>query len=204
MEKTVHNADEAPFDNVDSFNEFLVRFESDNEKIYKNISDLENLRDKVETDLFKLRDEKEHKSLGYKEELENRITNGTYKLYFKDNYAKNHKIYNQFKEEILDVYRKHQFGENFIDHIRGKNICELVEEFPEPTFCFCNKVSEGDMISCEGKSCEFEWFHVSCVGQVPEDEAFICNSCRSLQNTYKELTEQARNKVTNETNKNNT
>ena len=34
----------------------------------------------------------------------------------------------------------------------------------EPTYCFCNNVSYGDMIACDNEACMYEWFHFSCVG----------------------------------------
>ena len=34
----------------------------------------------------------------------------------------------------------------------------------EPTYCFCNNVSYGDMIACDNENCPFEWFHFPCVG----------------------------------------
>lgn len=34
----------------------------------------------------------------------------------------------------------------------------------EPTYCFCNQVSYGEMIACDGPDCNIEWFHYGCVG----------------------------------------
>jgi hypothetical protein len=34
----------------------------------------------------------------------------------------------------------------------------------EPTFCYCNGVSYGEMIACDADGCEREWFHLGCVG----------------------------------------
>ncbi|POV99332.1 hypothetical protein PSTT_13858 [Puccinia striiformis] len=31
-------------------------------------------------------------------------------------------------------------------------------------YCFCQKVSYGEMIGCDNKTCQYEWFHVSCLG----------------------------------------
>ena len=38
------------------------------------------------------------------------------------------------------------------------------EDPDEPTFCYCNRVSFGEMIACDADGCEKEWFHLSCVG----------------------------------------
>lgn len=34
----------------------------------------------------------------------------------------------------------------------------------EPTYCYCNGVSYGEMVGCDADSCEREWFHLECVG----------------------------------------
>ncbi|KAG1087086.1 hypothetical protein G6F42_020742 [Rhizopus arrhizus] len=34
----------------------------------------------------------------------------------------------------------------------------------EPKYCYCNQVSFGDMVACDGDNCEKEWFHYTCVG----------------------------------------
>ena len=34
----------------------------------------------------------------------------------------------------------------------------------EPTYCYCNSVSYGEMVACDADKCEREWFHLACVG----------------------------------------
>ncbi|GMH08263.1 hypothetical protein Nepgr_010103 [Nepenthes gracilis] len=34
----------------------------------------------------------------------------------------------------------------------------------EPTYCFCNQVSYGEMVACDNPDCRIEWFHFGCVG----------------------------------------
>lgn len=34
----------------------------------------------------------------------------------------------------------------------------------EPRYCYCNGVSYGEMVGCDGKECQREWFHLDCVG----------------------------------------
>lgn len=34
----------------------------------------------------------------------------------------------------------------------------------EPTYCYCNSVSYGEMVACDSDDCEREWFHLACVG----------------------------------------
>ena len=57
----------------------------------------------------------------------------------------------------------------------------------EPTYCFCNNVSYGDMIACDNEACLYEWFHFPCVGlsQKPgPGELWYCQKCApSFQRT---------------------
>ncbi|EWY93280.1 hypothetical protein FOYG_06550 [Fusarium oxysporum NRRL 32931] len=34
----------------------------------------------------------------------------------------------------------------------------------EPTYCYCNGVSYGEMVACDAVECPREWFHLECVG----------------------------------------
>lgn len=34
----------------------------------------------------------------------------------------------------------------------------------EPTYCYCNSVSYGEMVACDADGCVREWFHLACVG----------------------------------------
>jgi hypothetical protein len=34
----------------------------------------------------------------------------------------------------------------------------------EPTYCYCNGVSYGEMVACDADGCQKEWFHLECVG----------------------------------------
>lgn len=48
----------------------------------------------------------------------------------------------------------------------------------EELYCYCNRVSFGEMIACDNKACTREWFHLGCVGltEPPEGEWF-CEDC---------------------------
>ncbi|GAA5848931.1 hypothetical protein JCM9279_004668 [Rhodotorula babjevae] len=48
----------------------------------------------------------------------------------------------------------------------------------EPTYCYCNRVSFGEMIACENDDCSREWFHLGCVGleHAPEGK-WYCDDC---------------------------
>ena len=51
----------------------------------------------------------------------------------------------------------------------------------EPTYCFCNNVSYGDMIACDNKNCPYEWFHFPCVGLTAKPEGkWYCQKCLTL------------------------
>ncbi|KXN87714.1 Inhibitor of growth protein 4 [Leucoagaricus sp. SymC.cos] len=49
----------------------------------------------------------------------------------------------------------------------------------EPTWCYCNRISFGEMIGCDDPECKYEWFHLECVAlkAVPEDEEWYCREC---------------------------
>lgn len=34
----------------------------------------------------------------------------------------------------------------------------------EPRFCYCDRASFGEMISCDGEDCKREWVHLECAG----------------------------------------
>lgn len=50
----------------------------------------------------------------------------------------------------------------------------------EPRYCFCNDISYGDMVACEGKNCLHEWFHYQCVGLTSTPKgAWFCPDCKA-------------------------
>ncbi|KAL3426679.1 phd finger domain-containing protein [Phlyctema vagabunda] len=56
----------------------------------------------------------------------------------------------------------------------------------EPTYCFCNGVSYGEMVACDGDGCEKEWFHLDCVGLkvAPKGNAkWFCDECSARLKT---------------------
>ena len=38
------------------------------------------------------------------------------------------------------------------------------EDLDEERYCYCNGVSYGEMVGCDGDECQREWFHLHCVG----------------------------------------
>ncbi|EPS41940.1 hypothetical protein H072_4108 [Dactylellina haptotyla CBS 200.50] len=59
----------------------------------------------------------------------------------------------------------------------------------EMRYCYCNQVSYGKMVACDGPGCQREWFHLPCVGltHMPSTkDKWYCNECRNaLQNIPK-------------------
>ncbi|KZP13443.1 hypothetical protein FIBSPDRAFT_960502 [Athelia psychrophila] len=45
-------------------------------------------------------------------------------------------------------------------------------------YCFCQKLSYGEMIACDNPECPYQWFHLPCVGlKPPLPEHFYCSEC---------------------------
>ncbi|KZS99319.1 hypothetical protein SISNIDRAFT_546111 [Sistotremastrum niveocremeum HHB9708] len=51
----------------------------------------------------------------------------------------------------------------------------------EPRYCFCQRVSFGEMVACDYPKCEKEWFHYECVGltEAPKGK-WICPDCTEV------------------------
>ncbi|KAJ7116833.1 hypothetical protein C8R43DRAFT_960857 [Mycena crocata] len=50
-------------------------------------------------------------------------------------------------------------------------------------YCFCQRVSFGQMIACDDSSCQWEWFHIACIGlTTPPDGRWFCEACRTKRN----------------------
>lgn len=48
----------------------------------------------------------------------------------------------------------------------------------EPTYCYCNQVSFGEMVGCDGDNCKREWFHLPCIGfKNPPKGKWYCDEC---------------------------
>ncbi|XP_044498464.1 PHD finger protein ING1-like [Mangifera indica] len=56
----------------------------------------------------------------------------------------------------------------------------------EPTYCFCNQVSYGEMVACDNTDCKIEWFHFGCVGLKEQPKGkWYCSDCAALKNRRK-------------------
>lgn len=50
----------------------------------------------------------------------------------------------------------------------------------EERYCYCDSSSSGDMVGCDGETCERQWFHFACVGlsePPPDTERWFCKDC---------------------------
>lgn len=55
------------------------------------------------------------------------------------------------------------------------------EESDQTPYCFCRQASHGDMIACDNKKCQYEWFHYACVQLVREPKGkWLCPDCQLL------------------------
>ncbi|SCU91788.1 LADA_0F12046g1_1 [Lachancea dasiensis] len=53
------------------------------------------------------------------------------------------------------------------------------EEDDKQLYCFCQSVSYGEMVACDGPHCKFEWFHYTCVNlKEPPKGSWYCPDCR--------------------------
>ncbi|KAK4761155.1 hypothetical protein SAY87_006048 [Trapa incisa] len=57
----------------------------------------------------------------------------------------------------------------------------------EPTYCFCNQVSFGEMVACDNPNCKIEWFHFGCVGlkERPKGRKWYCPDCAATRSRRK-------------------
>lgn len=56
----------------------------------------------------------------------------------------------------------------------------------EPTYCFCNQVSYGEMVACDNPDCKIEWFHYGCVGLKEQPKGkWYCSECVGSQRRRK-------------------
>ncbi|EWC44077.1 hypothetical protein DRE_07212 [Drechslerella stenobrocha 248] len=73
-------------------------------------------------------------------------------------------------------------GEDDTRNGDGEDEDEEAEGDPdEIRYCYCNQVSYGRMVACDGPGCQREWFHLPCVGltHMPSSkDKWYCNECR--------------------------
>lgn len=58
----------------------------------------------------------------------------------------------------------------------------------EPTYCYCNQVSFGEMVGCDGDDCKREWFHLPCIGfKNPPKGKWYCDDCLTKMKVVKRV-----------------
>lgn len=58
----------------------------------------------------------------------------------------------------------------------------------EPTYCYCNQVSFGEMVGCDGDDCKREWFHLPCIGfKNPPKGKWYCDDCLNKSRKVKKF-----------------
>ncbi|CAN8104321.1 unnamed protein product [Discula destructiva] len=58
-----------------------------------------------------------------------------------------------------------------------------VDDPDEPRYCYCDRVSFGEMVGCDGEHCKREWFHLECVGlrnAPPKNMKWFCDDCKKM------------------------
>ncbi|KAH3899252.1 histone acetyltransferase YNG2 SCDLUD_004686 [Saccharomycodes ludwigii] len=53
------------------------------------------------------------------------------------------------------------------------------EDDDKKLYCFCQNVSYGEMVACDGEHCKYEWFHYGCVNLTePPKGKWYCPECK--------------------------
>lgn len=56
----------------------------------------------------------------------------------------------------------------------------------EPVYCYCRRVSFGEMVACDNPDCAVEWFHFECVGMTEQPKGkWYCRDCEELRQAGK-------------------
>lgn len=62
---------------------------------------------------------------------------------------------------------------------KGQNGSPENEEEDKTLYCFCQRVSFGEMVACDGPNCKYEWFHYDCVNlKEPPKGTWYCPECK--------------------------
>ena len=57
----------------------------------------------------------------------------------------------------------------------------------EPVYCYCRRVSFGQMVCCDNPTCKYEWYHFSCVGLETKPRGkWYCPDCKKKMDKEKE------------------
>ncbi|KAF2186644.1 hypothetical protein K469DRAFT_142522 [Zopfia rhizophila CBS 207.26] len=66
------------------------------------------------------------------------------------------------------------------DEMSGVGAADQEEDESDDTkYCFCQRVSFGDMVACDNDNCQYQWFHWECVGIKEEPVGdWLCPDCK--------------------------
>ncbi|KAF8486190.1 hypothetical protein DFH94DRAFT_678913 [Russula ochroleuca] len=66
------------------------------------------------------------------------------------------------------------------DDIEEGNGDEDEDNEDKTLYCFCQKMSYGEMVACDNTECTYQWFHLPCVNlKPPLPEIWYCSDCIS-------------------------
>lgn len=66
--------------------------------------------------------------------------------------------------------------------VASVNVPEVVGEVDTNLYCFCQRMSFGEMVGCDNPKCKYQWFHFECLGitSAPKGK-WYCPECRKLK-----------------------
>lgn len=81
------------------------------------------------------------------------------------------------KDKVKALMRKKVYKTAEVLEVPGEGA--ILADQREPTYCYCKKVSYGEMIACDAPDCPIEWFHYDCVGLPAGYTAdhWLCKEC---------------------------
>ena len=49
-------------------------------------------------------------------------------------------------------------------------------------YCYCNGPEEGEMVGCDNPSCNYQWFHLTCLKMdfPPKTKFWYCSDCQKI------------------------
>ncbi|KAH9998826.1 hypothetical protein BJV74DRAFT_824044 [Russula compacta] len=66
------------------------------------------------------------------------------------------------------------------DDVEEGNGDEDEDNEDKTLYCFCQKMSYGEMVACDNTDCTYQWFHLPCVNlKPPLPEVWYCSDCIS-------------------------
>jgi inhibitor of growth protein 3 len=64
------------------------------------------------------------------------------------------------------------------EEMSGMGVDQEEDESDDNKYCFCQRVSYGDMVACDNDNCQIQWFHWGCVGIKEEPVGdWLCPDC---------------------------